>query len=116
MKAALVIDMPENCSQCKLMYEFYGVKKCQILNILENGGKAIIPTEKLTTKRKDCCPLEPVLEVDEIRNKAIEEFAERLKNKLVVRYGNATLTKQYVAMQVDAWCNEIAESMKGEKE
>ena len=80
MKAALVIDMPENCSQCKFMYEFYGVKKCQILNILENGGKAIIPTEKLTTKRKDCCPLEPVLEVDEIRNKAIEEFAEKIKS------------------------------------
>lgn len=48
----------------------------------------------------------------EIRNKAIEEFAEQLKNKLVLRYGSATPTEQYVAMQVDEWCNEIAESMK----
>lgn len=56
------------------------------------------------------------LDANAIRNKAIEEFAEWLKNKLVLRYGNATLTEQYVAMQVTDWCNEIAESMKGEKE
>ena len=55
------------------------------------------------------------LSEQEIRNKAIEEFAERLKNKLVLRYGSATPTEQYVAMQVDEWCNEIAESMKGGK-
>lgn len=48
-------------------------------------------------------------------NKAIEEFAERLKNKLVARYGNAKPTQQYMAMQVIDWCNEIAESMKGNK-
>lgn len=34
----------------------------------------------------------------EIRNKAIDEFAERMKNNLVLRYGNATATEQYVAM------------------
>ena len=51
----------------------------------------------------------------EIRRKAIVEFAEQMKNKLVVRYGNATPTEQYVAMQVTDWCIEIAESMKGEK-
>ena len=56
-KAVLVIDMPSSCSKCKFMYEFYGVKKCQLLNILENGGKAIIPTDTLTSERKECCPL-----------------------------------------------------------
>lgn len=56
-KAILILDMPSSCSKCKFMYEFYGVKKCQLLNILENGGKAIIPTDTLTTGRKDCCPL-----------------------------------------------------------
>lgn len=56
-KAILVMDMPESCSRCKFMYEFYGVKKCRLLNILENGGKAIIPTDTLTTGRKECCPL-----------------------------------------------------------
>ena len=56
-KAVLVMDMPSSCSKCKFMYEFYGVKKCQLLNILENGGKAIIPTDTLTTGRKECCPL-----------------------------------------------------------
>lgn len=56
-KAVLVMDMPSGCSKCKFMYEFYGVKKCQLLNILENGGKAIIPTDTLTSERKECCPL-----------------------------------------------------------
>ena len=49
----------------------------------------------------------------EERNKAIDEFAERLKNKLVLRYGNATVTEQYVAIQATDWCNEIAEQLKG---
>lgn len=61
-KAILVMDMPSSCSKCKFKYEFYGVKKCQLLNILENGGKAIIPTETLTTDRKECCPLKPMPE------------------------------------------------------
>ncbi|MBO5371582.1 MAG: hypothetical protein J6A75_02565 [Lachnospiraceae bacterium] len=61
-KAILVMDMPSSCSKCKFMYEFYGVKKCQLLNILENGGKAIISTDTLTTGRKECCPLKPVPE------------------------------------------------------
>lgn len=48
------------------------------------------------------------------RNRAIHEFAERLKDVLVGRYANATLTEQYVALQATAWCNEIAEELKGE--
>lgn len=56
------MDMPSSCSKCKFMYEFYGVKKCQLLNILENGGKAIIPTNTLTAERKESCPLKPVPE------------------------------------------------------
>ena len=60
MKAILVIEMPSSCSKCKFMYEFYGVKKCQLLNILENGGKAIISADTLTTDRKECCPLKPI--------------------------------------------------------
>lgn len=59
-KAILVMDMPSSCSKCKFMYEFYGVKKCQLLNILKNGGKAIISTDTLTTGRKECCPLKPI--------------------------------------------------------
>ena len=65
-KAILVIDIPESCSKCKFLYEFYGVKKCQLLNILENGGKAIIPTDTLTSGRKECCPLKPVPEKKEL--------------------------------------------------
>lgn len=61
-KAMVVVDIPKSCSKCKFMYEFYGVKKCQLLNILENGGKAIIPQETLTISRKDCCPLKKMPE------------------------------------------------------
>lgn len=77
MKAILVLEMPSSCSKCKFMYEFYGVKKCQLLNILENGGKAIISTDTLTTGRKECCPLNPM---PEYRKSVLrqEEFGEGL--------------------------------------
>lgn len=35
-KAVLVMDMPESCSKCKFMYEFQGIKKCQLMNALNN--------------------------------------------------------------------------------
>lgn len=80
IKAIIVTDIPESCSKCKFMYEFYGVKKCQLLNVLKNGGKAIICVDKLNVARKECCPLVSLEEHDkEIRNKAIEEFAEAIK-------------------------------------
>lgn len=56
-KAVLVMDMPESCSKCKFSYEFYGAKKCHILNLLCNGGKSIIPTEKYAKYRHRACPL-----------------------------------------------------------
>ena len=51
--------------------------------------------------------------VERIRAKALDEFAERLKNKVQVKYGRASLTSQYVGMQVCDWCDEIAEQLKG---
>lgn len=52
----------------------------------------------------------------EIRNKAIDDFAELLKGNLIRKYANANLTQQYVALQVTDWCNEITEQLKaGEK-
>lgn len=56
-KGILVVDMPESCSKCKFMYEFYGIKKCHLLNALCNGGKAIIPKDKYVVCRHDECPL-----------------------------------------------------------
>ena len=74
-KCVLVMDMPSSCSNCKFMYEFYGVKKCQLLNILENGGKAIIPTDTLTTGKKECCPLRELPEKKEDNSANTESFA-----------------------------------------
>lgn len=77
-KAIIVPEMPESCSKCKFMYEFYGVKKCQLLNVLKNGGKAIICVGKLNIERKECCPLVSEKEHDKkIRDKAIEEFSQK---------------------------------------
>lgn len=56
-KAVLVMDMPESCSKCKFSYEFQGVKKCNLLNALCNGGEAIIPKDKYTECQHDACPL-----------------------------------------------------------
>lgn len=54
-KSVLIIDTPESCSKCQFMYEFNGIKKCHILNVV-NFGKAIIPRDILTTGRKEECP------------------------------------------------------------
>ena len=54
-KSALIIDTPDTCSKCPFMYEFNGIKKCHILNIV-NFGKAIIPRDILTTGCKEECP------------------------------------------------------------
>jgi hypothetical protein len=37
-KAVLVMNMPESCSMCKFLYEFQGIKKCQLMNVLNNGA------------------------------------------------------------------------------
>lgn len=56
-KSVVVIDTPESCSKCEFSYEFEGIKKCHLLNMLQNGGKAIIPTKKYAMCRHDACPL-----------------------------------------------------------
>lgn len=55
-KAVLVMDMPESCSKCKFMYEFQGIKKCQLLNVLNNGASKLSQST-FTAKRHKKCPL-----------------------------------------------------------
>lgn len=55
-KAVLVMDMPESCSECKFMYEFQGIKKCQLMNVLNNGASKLSQST-FTQKRHDLCPL-----------------------------------------------------------
>lgn len=40
-KAVLIMDMPESCSECKFLYEFQGIKKCQLMNVLNNGASRL---------------------------------------------------------------------------
>ena len=60
-KAILVIDMPESCSKCKFQYEFQGVKKCQLMNVL-NGGASRLSQNTYTLKRHEKCPLRELSE------------------------------------------------------
>ena len=55
-KAVLVMDMPESCSKCKFLYEFQGIKKCQLMNVL-NNGESRLSQHTFTEKRHDWCPL-----------------------------------------------------------
>ena len=55
-KAVLVMDMPESCSKCKFLYEFQGIKKCQLMNVLNNGASRL-SQNTFTVKRHEKCPL-----------------------------------------------------------
>lgn len=66
-KSALVIETPDSCSKCKFSYEFEGIKKCHLLNVLQNGGKAIIPKDKYAECRHDSCPLVELPEMDGLK-------------------------------------------------
>lgn len=54
-KAILVMDMPESCSMCKFLYEFQGIKKCQLMNVLNNGASKL-SQNTFTKKRHEKCP------------------------------------------------------------
>lgn len=66
-KAVLVMDMPESCSKCKFMYEFQGIKKCQLMNVLNNGASKL-SQNTFTQKRHDMCPLRELPEKREINH------------------------------------------------
>lgn len=51
-KAILVIDMPDSCSKCKFIYEFQGIKKCQLMNVL-NGVCSKISQNRFTLRRHE---------------------------------------------------------------
>lgn len=55
-KAVLVMDMPESCSMCKFLYEFQGIKKCQLMNVFNNGASRL-SQNTFTEKRHEKCPL-----------------------------------------------------------
>lgn len=84
-KAVLIMDMPESCSKCKFLYEFQGIKKCQLMNVLNNGASRL-SQNTFTVKRHEKCPL---LELPE-RKRTIG--AESENNVLLLNAGyNACL-------------------------
>ena len=61
-KAVLVIDdMPKSCSMCKFSYEFQGVKKCELMNVLNNGASRL-SQNTFSMKRHEKCPLRELQE------------------------------------------------------
>lgn len=63
-KAVLVMDMPESCSKCKFLYEFQGIKKCQLMNVLY-GGASKLSQNTFAVKRHEKCPLRELPEKKE---------------------------------------------------
>lgn len=58
-KAILVMDMPKSCSKCQFLYEFNGIKKCRLMNVLYNGASKV-SQNNFTIKRHHKCPLKPI--------------------------------------------------------
>ena len=67
-KAILIMDMPESCSKCKFLYEFQGIKKCQLMNVLY-GGASKLSQNTFTAKRHEKCPLRELPEKMEVCGK-----------------------------------------------
>lgn len=72
-KAVLVMDMPESCSKCMFMYEFNGIKNCNLMNLM-HGGASRLSQNNFTKCRHDECPLRPVPE------KLPEEYENKVKD------------------------------------
>lgn len=64
-KAVLVMDMPESCSKCMFLYEFGGIKNCNLMNVMY-GGASRLSQNNFTKCRHDQCPLRPMPEKKEI--------------------------------------------------
>lgn len=93
-KAVLVMDMPEPCSKCKFLYEFQGIKKCQLMNVLNNGA-SMLSQNTFIKKRHDKCPLRELPE----REKEMTDADD--------------LGKDYVRGTMDGWnaCLDEIESI-----
>lgn len=63
-KAILIMNMPESCSECKFLYEFQGIKKCQLMNVLHNGASRL-SQNTFAEKRHEKCPLRELPEKKE---------------------------------------------------
>lgn len=83
-KAVLVMDMPESCSKCKFLYEFQGIKKCQLMNVLY-GGASKLSQNTFTEKRHEKCPL------SELPDKQKNNYYMNDKEKGIVEGWNACL-------------------------
>ena len=86
-------QIEKTCENCK--WEFEDMEGSHCRHCIHNAEERFEPKEKELSEM-------------EIRNKAIEEFAERLSDKIKCEIDDC-------ADELE-WIDEIAESMKGEKE
>lgn len=70
-KVILDIDMPESCSKCKFIYEFHGIKKCNLMNALNNGASRL-SQNTFAVKRHEKCPLRELSEKNKHQSTVIE--------------------------------------------
>lgn len=86
--AKAVMDMPESCSMCKFLYEFQDIKKCQLMNVLNNGASRL-SQNTFTEKRHEKCPLRELPEKKE--ELSVEEYEFGGLGKAFVSGWNACL-------------------------
>lgn len=111
-KVALDMDMPESCSKCKFLYEFQGIKKCQLMNALNNGASRL-SQNTFTEKRHEKCPLRELPQ----RYQKLEEQGRLIKLPckvgdgifIVKRYGveEANITGISEADDISCFCFKV---------
>lgn len=60
-RAVLVMDMPESCAKCMFLYEFGGIKNCNLMNVMYGGASRLSQTN-FAKCRHEKCPLRPTPE------------------------------------------------------
>ena len=113
-KALLVMDMPTRCGTCVLRNSMAGD------NAICHATMQDLTDKEYFEEKPNWCPLKQDNE-QEIRTKAIEEFAERLKQQYQTNDINLCLLENeyfsYATSSIvfEDYIDEIAESMKGGK-
>lgn len=122
-KAIAIIDRPENCQKCWFSMCYYSLP----LSTYRKGYSCRLKAEKVVEDfdydaevHLQNCPLKENYE-QEIRNKAIEEFAEAISvnvsaDSLKVMLPDGFRADVVTIDFVNEMVIKIAESMKGEKE
>lgn len=70
MKAKLIIDMPDKCATCCLLYSTINIHNLRLMYICNAKNKAL---SDVKNERPEWCPLIPIEPLPDMRNATSEE-------------------------------------------